>query len=240
MSRKLLDLTNGSNQQLTRIPGLTDVDREILGAYLDQRRRDLREVVVVARFVASHQHDDNWTVTIDGQPLATFHALTDFGLPVDPPPPGASRRAVREWWERHLREPDDVRKEELREYWKAEPEADRRGKAIAVRLANDLRAGLSLPDWRHLEHASELSAVGYAQLATWLRQWQKHQTQRMRRCAQSTCGVTGGRVFVAKRNERDCPYCRARGGSKSTRHRRRKRSIIRPDNCPGQAPDMSD
>lgn len=228
MSLKLLDLLNGSNSLLTRIPALSVGDLEILGAWLSQLRRRVRENVKPASFISSRliSEDGTWTVTVDGQSVAVaeghplaLHSLVDFGQPVQPPG-GTSRLAVRQWQERHQRTPEDALKEGLLAKWKRDPTSDLRGRAAAQTIVRQLRELKPLPDWPNQSYAVQLSSEGRAQFEAWLRQWRNHQTQPLRLCSEPTCRTAGGRIFVAKRNERDCPYCR-RGASKSTRRRRR-------------------
>lgn len=228
MSRKILDLLNGPNDLLTRIPGLTDGDVEIFGAWLDQLRRGLADTVTVAQFIASRQNvNGTWTVVIDGEPIKarsgaplSLQPLTEFGKAIEPPQ-NATREQLRRWLDTHPRDPADDDKERLRDLWNERPETSAEGRLMAERLASYLRTPpREIPAWPHQEYARELSNEGRTYFATWLAQWQHHQRQPLRRCAQPACGTPNGRLFVAKRNERDCPYCR-RQRSKSTRQRHR-------------------
>ena len=104
-------------------------------------------------------------------------------------------------------------------------ELDRRlGHRIAgliERSRNASRRALMEPLGRVTPDAP-LSAEARALIEAWARQFESYRGRPIRRCQHARCAIDGGRYFIAKKNDRDCPYCR-RGTSRRTRSRHRQR-----------------
>ena len=197
MSLKLLDLVNRPNCLLDGARhGLTAHDVEVLsiiGSRLRARFEDSWRVGTWRRIEAKHGADGMWRVIEDGRCLAEFHPLTDRAL-------------------------TDALEDQDHGHWRK-----LRGRKIAEMTADYLKESrVALPEWpAHLLEQQALSVAAWRLVDQWHQQWNKLQTARGRRCASSDCGIPGGRFFVARTSDKDCPYCR-RSVSKATRWRRRK------------------
>jgi len=100
------------------------------------------------------------------------------------------------------------------------------GKRLTDRLVRELqlsdREESMLPEWPEAYDVPSLSTAGARLLQQWRKQWEMYRHRHGARCASPRCSAPGGRFFVPRTNERDCPYCR-RGASKTTRWRRRRK-----------------
>jgi hypothetical protein len=92
---------------------------------------------------------------------------------------------------------------------------------LVVRLRRKIAKTKKLPDWPEQFAAAVSDAALVLRLKA---QWTALATRPLRKCGDPKCPVLGGRYFIARRNARDCPYCR-RSRSKPTRWRSRRKEL---------------
>lgn len=211
MPASLLDLLNGAE-----LPSnWSGTDREILGAYVSALRRRTERVEPTRHVRVVVKDNGQSSVVVDGAVLQT--SSTSRVL--------VEKREVSlvlgetGSWPVLRRINDPV------EFLPKASKYGRGGAAAAHRVAEDLRAHPALLDWPSDQYASELSAAGLGELENWRLEWLALQASSLRRCGQPSCAAPGGRLFKARRSQRDCDECRqAPCASKPTRWRHRQRT----------------
>ena len=97
-----------------------------------------------------------------------------------------------------------------------------RAAELVVNSSREKRRRIALPEWPALDRMGWNPTPRVQELvASWRPQWERLRGALLRRCEQPTCGVSGGRYFIANTQDRDCKYCR-RSTPAVTRWRRRR------------------